>query len=79
MIQLPVRKNHFCFPYDGHGWMRTSFSFIEHVLILSNMTTVTDGWTQDSQTKLMMSDLDATLQGRCITDNIDLRHLKLYL
>jgi len=52
--------------------MRTSFSFIEHVLFLSNMIkTVTDGWTQDSQTKLM-SELDATLQERCITDNIDL-------
>ena len=45
-----------------------------HILVLSNvMTTVTDGWTQDSQTKLMMSDLDATfLQEKCITDNIDL-------
>ena len=36
------------------------------------ITTVTDGWTPDSQTKLMMSDLDATLQERCITDNIDM-------
>ena len=53
--------------------MRTSFSFMEHVLVFSNMiTTVTDGWTQDSQTKLVMSDLNATLQERCITDNIDL-------
>ena len=58
--------------------MRTSFGLIEHVLVLSNMiTTVTDGWTPDSQTKLTMSDLDATLQERCITDNIDLGHLKL--
>ena len=60
--------------------MRTSFSLMEHVLVLSNMTTtVTDGWTPDSQTKLTMSDLDATLQERCITDNIDLWHLKLDL
>ena len=60
--------------HDGHGWMRTAFSVIEHVLVLSNMiTTVTDGWTPDSQTKLYtMSDLDATLQERCITENIDL-------
>jgi len=59
--------------HDGHGWMRTSFSFIEHVLVLSNIiTTVTVGWTQDSQTKLMMSDFDATLQERSITDSIDL-------
>ena len=60
--------------------MRTSFSFMEHVLIFSNMiTTVTDGWTQDFQTKLVMVDLDATLQERCITDNIDLGHLKIDL
>ena len=60
--------------------MRIRSVIVKHVLVLSNMITmVTDGWTQDSQTKLIMSDFDATLQGRCITDNTDLCHLKLDL
>ena len=45
---------------------RPCFSFIKH-------DHDGHGWrTPDSQTKLTMSDLDATLQERCITENINL-------